>query len=448
MFQDDGGIHTALSTVIAYAKQIEHKNEFFELEKRTDTKNTRSRLKTPLVTLEYELKELGYRFCVYSDGEQIFSNIVNSTELDQLKERTKDMENSIITTQSISFIKQQINDYTFYVLNDYIRTPPQRTFIDKYIFDFIVYFAITIIIIIIVVSSILSKNNEKMLLDPLTKIKYGTEEIAKGNLDFLIDYTNNDEFLEVCNSFNNMREQLQASIRQKLLFEEYRKTLVADISHDFRTPLTNIKGYTEGLIDGIAKTEEKKIFYYNAIKESTQDIEFLINNLSELSILDDINEKYTLEAVNINNYLQNFIQKRYEEFNAKKISTIFDTKVDSIVSINTHDFNRLLLNIIENSYKYANKDTIIISFTTKKIDNSTIITVTDNGQGVKNKNLHKIFNRFYREDESRTNTKQGHGIGLSIVKQIVIKHNGTITAENDNGLKITITLPSYGEINE
>ena len=144
------------------------------------------------------------------------------------------------------------------------------------------YILIVIIISLIVVTltnGILSTKLYKKLIVPLELLSYGAEQIKNGNLDFEMNYDSDDEFKQVCGDFDEMRLRLKTSVDSQIKYEEDRKQLVVGISHDLRTPLTAIKGYVEGLIDGIAKTPEKQKKYLNTIYTKACDMDILVDRL-------------------------------------------------------------------------------------------------------------------------------------------------------------------------
>ena len=292
---------------------------------------------------------------------------------------------------------------------------------------------------------ILSSWITKSILIPLELLKNGSNQISKGNLDFEINYNKKDEFGEVCDDFNKMRVQLKLSEEARNRYEEYRKEIINGVSHDLRTPLTSIKGYVEGLQDGIANTEEKKKKYYSAIHTRAIDIENLINSLSSLSSIENEKFKYNFKKIKLGEYLKEKINNYKEELSQKNIKINLNIIHDDYTLLDEKEFGRVLDNLLENTYKYGKKDNSIVDIKLDKNQEKLQLIFKDNGPGVDKSDLDNIFLSFYRTDKARTNPANGSGLGLSIVKNIIQGHSGTIEAVNNGGLEFIITLNIFKE---
>lgn len=264
-------------------------------------------------------------------------------------------------------------------------------------------------------------------------------------MDFEINYNKKDEFGEVCDDFNKMRVQLKLSEEARNRYEEYRKEIINGVSHDLRTPLTSIKGYVEGLQDGIANTEEKKKKYYSAIHTRAIDIENLINSLSSLSSIENEKFKYNFKKIKLGEYLKEKINNYKEELSQKNIKINLNIIHDDYTLLDEKEFGRVLDNLLENTYKYGKKDNSIVDIKLDKNQEKLQLIFKDNGPGVDKSDLDNIFLSFYRTDKARTNPANGSGLGLSIVKNIIQGHNGTIEAVNNGGLEFIITLNIFKE---
>lgn len=307
----------------------------------------------------------------------------------------------------------------------------------------ILLICVLLFVIAIVVTSFITTQT---IVKPINKISRGADEIARGNLECEIDYDSTNELGQTAQSFNEMRKKLKEYMEKQSKAEEERKVLVAGIAHDLRTPLTSVKGYAEGLADGIADTPEKQQKYIKIICESINDTE---------KILDDL---LTVSRMELSGYALNKSEVSVKEFfsdGAEEIKTILDKEGfdfeyenhcsdDTVIDIDVDRFSRVISNIISNSIKYRREDVKgRISIVIDEYDRSVIIEVSDNGIGVDKKSLSKIFDTMYRTDPARTRVSQGSGLGLSVCKQIVELHSGTIWArsEEGEGLSIFISLP-------
>lgn len=299
------------------------------------------------------------------------------------------------------------------------------------------------VIIITITNAILSSKVSKSLIVPLELLSYGAEQIKEGNLDFDMTYESDDEFAKVCSEFDEMRIRLKDSIEKQLKYEENRKELIVGISHDIRTPLTAIKGYVQGLRDGVAKTPEKQKKYLDTIYAKTNDINSLVESLFIFSKLDTGSFPFNFQKIHISNYVENFYNLVREEFLGKGIEISFQNNCEynNMVKLDCKEMNRVFLNILENSVKYKKDDLGLVTIKLYERENRVVIEIADNGKGVSDDELSNLFLSFYRGDSSRTNPSEGSGLGLSISKHIVEAHDGEIMAENMNGLTLKIILP-------
>ena len=404
------------------------------------------------VELQKFLSPKGYNLIITSDGKIISSNITDDDKKaisqigndiifksNSLVLEVKDtslVKNSFLRDNkivNIIAINSSYKSESFDIKNEIV------TFVGTYI---VIVFIISVIVVTLT-NAILSSRIYKKLIVPLELLIYGAEQIKSGNLDFEMNYEGDDEFREVCGHFDEMRIRLKNSVDSQIKYEENRKQLVVGISHDLRTPLTAIKGYVEGLIDGIANTKVKQEKYLNTIYMKACDMDILVDRLFLFSKLDTGNFPFKFDFININEYIKNFYSYITDEFYEKDIEFSFENKCEALckVKIDYQQMNRALLNIVENSVKYKGecKGKIKINIYEKK--DYVFLEVSDNGQGVKEEELSNLFVSFYRGDTARTNPNEGSGLGLAIAKNIVEAHGGEIVAYNMGGLTIKITLP-------
>lgn len=294
--------------------------------------------------------------------------------------------------------------------------------------------------------TITSLITSKTIVKPIRKIAQGAEEIARGNLDYEIDYESTNELGETVNSFNDMRLRLKESIDKKNKAEQERRVLVAGIAHDLRTPLTSAKGYAEGLLDGIADTPEKKERYIRTICQSINHTERILDDLLTISRLELNGYEMNLTDVKAKEFLDDGV----EEIKERLFKNDFDFEYEcncsdnAIISIDVDRFIRVIRNIVSNSIKYT-RDGIKgkVMLTLNEFERSVIIEISDNGIGVDRESLPNIFDTMYRADPARTRVTDGSGLGLSVCKQIVELHNGSIWARSKpgEGLTVFISLP-------
>lgn len=308
---------------------------------------------------------------------------------------------------------------------------------------------ITIILIICASTAVMAFKISKSIIDPVETLKKATIKIQEGNLDFDLKPYSTDEMGDLCKAFDEMRIKLKESIELQTQYENNRKELVSNISHDLKTPITAIKGYIEGIQDGIADTDEKMERYIKTIYNKSISMDKLIDELMLYSKLDLNKLTFTFEKVDITAYLQDFIEDMQFDLNKNNITVTYKNNCMEPVFalIDREKINRVMLNIVNNSVKYMDKDQGFIEVTLDQKDSYSIIKIKDNGRGISKGSLPYIFNRFYREDLSRNQQTGGSGLGLAICKKIIEEHGGTIQCESEKGIgtTITFTLKPYQE---
>lgn len=305
-------------------------------------------------------------------------------------------------------------------------------------------------IVIIIINFVLIIAVSNSIMGPLNRLKEATQKISEGNLEFEIDYTGDNEITEVLQKFEQMRERLVESNEKQKAYEEDRKEMIAGISHDLRTPLTSIKGYVSGLIDGIADSPEKQQKYLITIYNTAVEMDKLVDDLFLFSKLDLDKIPFEFEHVEIGNYISQCCEEIKFSMEKKNVSLSFANlcKNPVYVMLDPSQFARVLVNIAENSAKYKKNDIGSLYVAVAYEDGAARIMLKDDGEGIESSLTAKIFDSFYRNDPARTNPVKGSGLGLSIAKQIVLSHGGKIWAESNigEGLTIYIDLPVAEEI--
>ncbi|BCZ47666.1 two-component sensor histidine kinase [Clostridium gelidum] len=398
------------------------------------------------------LKDVGYNLIITSDNETIFSNLTEEDK-NSISRIQSDMVSSsdsiVLEINSISLVKNSFinNDKTISIIavksNSLMGHEHMKAEVRTFFVSYMGVVFVIALLIIIFTNGILSSRVAKSLIEPLDLLSYGAGQIEEGNLDFKMNYQGNDEFTKVCADFDKMRIRLQESVEMQLKYEENRKELVVGISHDLRTPLTTIKGYVKGLKDGVANTPEKCERYHDIIYNKACDMDMLVDKLFLFSKLDTGKFPFHFEKVYCNEFLRSFFKSALDEFERKGLNLYYENSCNDniLINIDSEEINRVLMNILENSAKYKLRDYGNVHITVNKQGDSIVLRIKDDGPGVLEENLSRLFVSFYREDVARTNTSEGSGLGLSISEHIVKAHGGTIAAQNMDGLVITIILP-------
>ena len=285
---------------------------------------------------------------------------------------------------------------------------------------------------------------------PLVKLRKATRNIKEGNLDFVLEVEGNDEFSQLCQDFEEMRKRLKESTEEKILMDKENKELISNISHDLKTPITAVKGYVEGIMDGVADTPEKMDRYVRTIYNKTNEMDHLINELTFYSKIDTNRIPYTFSKLNVEDYFSDCAEELGLEMETRGIELVYANYVEKGVQViaDGEQIRRVIHNIVSNAIKYMEKPKGIIQLRVKDVGDFIQVEIEDNGKGIAAKDLPYIFDRFYRTDVSRNSSKGGSGIGLSIVKKILEDHGGKVWATSRLGIGTIMyfVLRKYQEV--
>ncbi|MCI8726376.1 MAG: HAMP domain-containing histidine kinase [Hungatella sp.] len=306
------------------------------------------------------------------------------------------------------------------------------------------------ILILLLVGAALIGWVYKSLLQPLSQLQKATHEIKNGNLDFALDVDYDDEIGQLCQDFEEMRIRLKESTEEKVQYDKESKELISNISHDLKTPITAIKGYVEGIMDGVAASPEKLDKYIRTIYNKANDMDRLIDELTFYSKIDSHKIPYTFSKINVASYFKDCVEEVGLDLDANNIELGYFNYVDEdvVVIADAEQMKRVINNIISNSVKYLDKKKGLINIRIKDVGDFIQVEIEDNGRGIGAKDLPNIFDRFYRTDSSRNSSKGGSGIGLSIVRKIIEDHGGKIWATSKVGIgtEIHFVLRKYQEV--
>ena len=287
----------------------------------------------------------------------------------------------------------------------------------------------------------------KAVFMPVTELNEGMQKIAEGNLDFVLEPKGTGEIADLYENYNQMRLRLKETAEEKIQIDNQNRELVSNISHDLKTPITSIKGYVEGIMDGVADTPEKMDKYIRTIYNKANDMNRLINELTVYSGIDSNRIPYNFHKLNVADYFGDCVEEVGLDLDAKgiKLNYMNIAPPDTVVIADPEQLKRVINNIINNSVKYMNKPDGVIDIRILDEPESVKVEIEDNGKGVSSKEIGHIFERFYRTDASRNSVQGGSGIGLSIVKKIIEDHGGYIwaTSKLDEGTCMHFVLRKY-----
>ena len=343
----------------------------------------------------------------------------------------------------IVFVGMVISMGQLFVLHQFNRFGPEVRAV-------MIQMLVTGVMILIFVCAALTLWVYRSVLRPLSKLQEATRKIRDGNLDFTLEVEEDDEIGELCQDFEEMRIRLKENAEEKIQYDIENKELISNISHDLKTPITAIKGYVEGIMDGVASSPEKLDKYIRTIYNKANDMDRLIDELTFYSKIDTNKIPYEFNKINVNSYFGDCVEEVGLDMDSRNIELGYFNYVsdDVVVIADAEQMKRVINNIISNSVKYMDKPKGIINIRIKDVGDFIQIEIEDNGRGIAAKDLPCIFDRFYRTDSSRNSSQGGSGIGLSIVRKIVEDHGGRIWATSKEGMgtEMHIVLRKYQEV--
>jgi signal transduction histidine kinase len=309
--------------------------------------------------------------------------------------------------------------------------------------------AFGLVLILVLTNATLTYFMSRRILKPVNQLSAAASKIREGDLDFKMEPASKDELGKLVITFDEMRRKLKEASEIREQYEKNRRELIANISHDLKTPITSIRGYVEGIKDGVANTEDKLERYLDTIHTKAEHMNRLIDELFLYSKLDVKSLPFRFEEVELKAFLEDYLEELRLELREVNVQ-IHMQKIERFrptVMIDRDKMIRVMDNIIYNSVKYMDKDRCHIHISLEEKEEMVEVKIGDNGPGVPEKELSSIFNRFHRSDPSRNSNSVGSGLGLAIAAQIIKAHSGKIWAESapGNGLSIHFTLQLFDD---
>lgn len=307
---------------------------------------------------------------------------------------------------------------------------------------------ITFLIVFIAANILVQKQNMINIINPITNLTKETERLRSGELETAIIEQGYGEVRELGSAVEQLRLQLKNSIYYQQKFDENRNFLISSISHDLKTPVTSIRGYLDGVIDGVADTDEKKKYYLSKALDKTKLINNMIEDLLLYSKLDLNQMPFEKNRINIVKYMESCLEDNLAEFERENKGIILENKLSEeyFVNIDGGKFKRVIQNIVDNAKRNIEKEFGKLTLILRETNSSVIMEFKDNGKGISKDDLPYVFDRFYRADTARA-VEGSSGLGLAIAKQIVEGLGGRIWAisEIDEGASIIISLKKAAE---
>jgi histidine kinase len=427
-------------------KQVMEKGVGFYNDIKTTSVNSPEKFedKNYISELDSKLGKVNSGIIIRKSGIIIYSSkIINNSELlrdlPKFGRNNEDKVDHMLIGNDTSLIRQQ--DFYFKDKSEgSIFLVTNIGPVEKIILRLITTIIIAIILILILTDGVLTYLVSKSVLKPIETLKYAANQIKEGNLDFRVKINSKDEIGELCLAFEEMRGKLKESVDVQLQYENNRKELISNISHDLKTPVTAIKGYVEGIIDGIADSPEKMDKYVKTIYSKATDIDRLIDELFLFSKLDLNKLPFNFESTDIITYMQDCVEELQLDLEKKDFQLVYHSNIEGNCRVlaDRERLKRVITNIVENAVKYTQNERGKIEISLSKSGDNIKFQIKDNGQGISEKDVPFVFDRFFRSDLSRNTATGGSGLGLAIAKLIIEEHNGNIWAESVEGIGTSI----------
>lgn len=314
---------------------------------------------------------------------------------------------------------------------------PQLSFeFDQMTSDLLIDLLIAMVLILLLTSLLITRWVHASIYKPVSQLNEAMQKIREGDFTYVLETNQTGEFGELYRNYEDMRMRLKETAEEKNRQEDKNRELITNISHDLKTPITAIKGYAEGILDGVAATPEKTEKYVRTIYNKASDMDKLINELTTYSKVQNDRIPYKFMRINVSDYFADCVEEIGLELEQKNIAFTYINTVAPYTQIiaDPEQLKKVINNIISNSIKYIDKPQGKIAIEILDDNDQILIEIADNGRGIPAKDLNKVFERFYRTDASRNSAQGGSGIGLSIVKKIVEDHGGYIWASSKEGI--------------
>lgn len=288
----------------------------------------------------------------------------------------------------------------------------------QFIISFVLAVSLLVAVILVVILS-------RDIIDPINQMNAAAKKMAGGNFAAKVQIYSDDEVGELARSFNHMGEELGK-------LEELRKSFIANISHDFRSPLTSIKGFVSAILDGTIP-EEKQEYYLNVVLDETERLTKMTNDILHLTKMESNQVQLQRQDFDVHETIRKILIGMEHQINAKNIQVeLFLIEEKLMVIGDIEQIQRVIYNLLDNAIKFTNNgDKITIETTV--ISRKAYITITDTGPGIPEQSLKHIFDRFHKGDSSRGMHRKGTGLGLAIVKEIIKLHGEEISVTSKEG---------------
>ena len=377
---------------------------------------------------------IGYVYEVSSDKfiENKYTNIgVSQKNMDKLKSglAIEHGGREIMKTSPHTYLKPIFQDSYFRGIIVMITSEQSIRSGLKHVYEIVWLSAIVAVIVAAIIIYYFAK---KIIINPLNEINIAARRLARGDVGKRVNITSNDEIGELANSFNVMAEAIEES-------DKNRRDFISNVSHELRSPITSIKGFVAGILDGVIP-KDKENYYLNIVYDEIRRLSRLVIDLLDISAMEEGKFKLNMVEFDINILIKQCIAKFDGKIRNKGVNVeVTFGREHEFVYADRDRLIQVLTNIIDNAMKYSN-DNGNIKITTNDKGSKVYVSVFNNGPLLKDEELARIWDRFYKSDKARTN-KDSTGLGLPIVRLILAQHGEDIWVNNEqDGVRFTFTI--------
>ena len=380
-----------------------------------------------------------------TDSQGIVIAVSNKKDSDYKLQKIVDLDGKdILTNDSLDYDDGNFNVCSKKIYNGkvfkgvmIVKTPlDQMNLALKQIYSIIWFFVIlTLIILSIVIYAV----SDKFIINPIEQVNEVSRKIAKGKVSERVQINSNDELGELANNFNEMAEAIEK-------FEINRREFISNVSHELRSPMTSIKGFIAGILDGIIPPE-KEHFYLNKVSDEIERLTRLISDLLDISAMQAGKLSFNFTKVDVNEMLKTAVINLEPKVTDKKLSVEIDLDIEEpVVSADKDKLIQVATNLTDNAIKYCTEGGTI-KIASKCKNDKVIVSIYNDSPQLTEEELKMVWDRFYKADKSRTN-KESTGLGLAIVQNIIINHKQEVWCRNSddgNGVVFEFTLDKWNQ---
>ena len=308
------------------------------------------------------------------------------------------------------------------------------------------YFTIGVVLLCLAVAGlcfVLTSRVTGRLSATLKELRRAADDLREGDLDHEILSCRERELDELAQSLEGVRQRLKAASLAEAAAQEERGLLMANLSHDLRTPITAIKGYVEGIRDGVANTPEKRDHYLEVVYAKTLVLEGLVGNMTDFSEYELGRMQYHFERVELSAFLADLIPEYQADVRGREMAFVAKPLASpATVTADRGKLKRVLDNLVSNAVKYGRPGGTVV-LAAEGYRQGVILSVSDDGRGIPEEALAHVFDSFFRADAARSSSVPGSGLGLAICKSIAESHHGKLwlTSREGEGTRAYLYLP-------